>query len=294
MVAAWIASACWVMGAQSVGAELVVGLMAMCRSAMRARVGVTLRSSTSRCHVASSRVAWSRWCSRRLAWWHQTARPAAPGGYGSEYVEVELGGMVGESQHPFGTGVIESGVELADVETECVPLRLRWRRVRSPGSSGVRSRSARCCRAVFSFPWVSARSRRAACTSLVHCPMAVLSRRGQRRASLLVEGGLAARRVVVRRRIWPWCAVRRVVRALFSVSAEVGREGGFDGGELVGEVLAADAQRFDAVGEGLVGADAGEGDVGPVLVEPCPRRRRWRRAAIRGRVHGDRGRPALE
>ena len=33
---------------------------------------------------------------------------------------------------------------------------------------------------------------------------------------------------------------------------------------------AADAQRFDAVGEGLVGADAGEGDVGPVLVEPFP------------------------
>ncbi len=29
-------------------------------------------------------------------------------------------------------------------------------------------------------------------------------------------------------------------------------------------------KRFDAVGEGLVGADAGEGDVGPVLVELFP------------------------
>ena len=36
------------------------------------------------------------------------------------------------------------------------------------------------------------------------------------------------------------------------------------------EVSAADAERFDAVGEGLVGADAGERDVGPVLVEPFP------------------------
>ena len=36
-------------------------------------------------------------------------------------------------------------------------------------------------------------------------------------------------------------------------------------------MLAADAERFDAVGEGLVGADAGERDVGPVLVEPFPR-----------------------
>ncbi len=41
----------------------------------------------------------------------------------SEYVEVELGGMVGESQHAVGTGMMESGVELADVETECVPSR---------------------------------------------------------------------------------------------------------------------------------------------------------------------------
>ena len=41
-------------------------------------------------------------------------------------------------------------------------------------------------------------------------------------------------------------------------------------GELAGEVSAADAQRFDAVGEGLVGADTGERDVGPVLVEPLP------------------------
>ena len=55
-----------------------------------------------------------------------------------------------------------------------------------------------------------------------------------------------------------------------SVIAEILRERGFDGGELVGEVPAADAQGFDAVGEGLVGADAGEGDAGPVLVELFP------------------------
>ena len=45
------------------------------------------------------------------------------GGYRSEDVEVELGGMVGESLHAVGTGVMEGVVELADVETECVPLR---------------------------------------------------------------------------------------------------------------------------------------------------------------------------
>ncbi len=34
---------------------------------------------------------------------------------------------------------------------------------------------------------------------------------------------------------------------------------------------ASDAQRCNAVGEGLVGADTGESDVGPVLIEPVPR-----------------------
>ena len=45
-----------------------------------------------------------------------------PGGDRSEYVEVELGGMVGESQHAVDAGVMDSGVELVDVVAECVPL----------------------------------------------------------------------------------------------------------------------------------------------------------------------------
>ena len=45
-----------------------------------------------------------------------------PGGYRSEHIEVQLGGVVGESVHAVGTGVMECGVELADVETKCVPL----------------------------------------------------------------------------------------------------------------------------------------------------------------------------
>ena len=35
---------------------------------------------------------------------------------------MELGGTVGELQHAVDTGEMESGVELADVLAECVPL----------------------------------------------------------------------------------------------------------------------------------------------------------------------------
>ena len=45
-----------------------------------------------------------------------------PCGYWSEYVEVRLGGMVGESLYAVGTGVMECGVELVDVVAECVPF----------------------------------------------------------------------------------------------------------------------------------------------------------------------------
>ena len=51
----------------------------------------------------------------------------------SEDVEVELRRMVGESLHAVGTGVMEGGVELADVETECVPLRCGGREFHRPG-----------------------------------------------------------------------------------------------------------------------------------------------------------------
>ena len=40
----------------------------------------------------------------------------------SENIEVELGGTVGESQDAVDTGEMKSGVELADVVAECVPL----------------------------------------------------------------------------------------------------------------------------------------------------------------------------
>ena len=52
----------------------------------------------------------------------------------------------------------------------------------------------------------------------------------------------------------------------------VGRDRGVEPGELIGEPVVGEAERVDAVGEGLVGADAGEGDVGPVGVEPIERR----------------------
>ena len=56
-----------------------------------------------------------------------------------------------------------------------------------------------------------------------------------------------------------------------SFGVPVGGKGGVEGRELSGKVVVGEAERVDAVGEGLVGADAGEGDVGPVDVEPIER-----------------------
>ena len=42
-------------------------------------------------------------------------------GYGAEDVEVELGGMVGESLHAVGTGVVEGGVELSTCSVTRTP-----------------------------------------------------------------------------------------------------------------------------------------------------------------------------
>ena len=55
-------------------------------------------------------------------------------------------------------------------------------------------------------------------------------------------------------------------RGVLLVTA-VGGDGGIEVGELVLEMAVGVAEGFDAVGEGLVGVDAGDGDVGPVLVE---------------------------
>ena len=54
------------------------------------------------------------------------------------------------------------------------------------------------------------------------------------------------------------------------VSAAVGWDRGSDLGELGVEMPVGDAQWRDAVGEWLVGTDAGEGNVGPMPVEAIP------------------------
>src|SRR3954470_5178656 len=48
----------------------------------------------------------------------------------------------------------------------------------------------------------------------------------------------------------------------------VGWDGGVELGEPGGEMVVGVAEGAGAVGEGLVGESAGEGDVGPVVVEP--------------------------
>jgi hypothetical protein len=55
----------------------------------------------------------------------------------------------------------------------------------------------------------------------------------------------------------------------------VGREVGVDGGELAGEVVSGVSERFGPVGERLAGGHAGDGDVGPVDIEP-----------VQGTAHG--------
>ena len=87
---------------------------------MRARVGVTLRSSTSRCHVVSIAVGVVEVVFEPVCLVAPDGPAGGAGGYRSEYVEVELGGVVGELLDAFDAGEVEGGVELADVVGEGV------------------------------------------------------------------------------------------------------------------------------------------------------------------------------
>ena len=192
------------------------------------------------------------------------------GGGGPENFEVELGRAVGELEDTFGAGEMERAVELVDVVAERVTL-------------GGSLRELDCSSLLVAVEFgqllsglgLVAPDLGQAFASSVDLDRAPTDRgpvaSRPTPAELLVERAVAPGELLFRAVPCDGAGAQSRASAV-AVIATVRRERGFDLGELAGEVAAADAQSFDAVGEGLIGADTGESDVGPVLVEPVPQR----------------------
>ncbi len=182
---------------------------------------------------------------------------------------MELGRLIHELQDAFGSGAVESAVELVNggCELEAIAsgggqcrrtVLLMLIEVAEAGSGG-------------GFGVAGAEELLASGVELIGASAdGDLVASGPTAGELLVERGLGRGDVLFGSSASAGGGAR-LGAGVVAVVAEIWRQRSFDGDELAGQVLAADAQRFDAVGEGLVGADADERDVGPVLVEPFPR-----------------------
>ena len=73
------------------------------------------RSSTSRFHALVSPPGVVEVVLEAVGLVAPDGSPGGTGRYGAEHVEVQLGRMVDELEHPLDAGAVEGGVELIDV-----------------------------------------------------------------------------------------------------------------------------------------------------------------------------------